>query len=268
MGLDFKFYYPDDVPYDRPADFGLTCEDVYFPTRDGLTLHAWFLPAQGTPRGTVVHFHGNAANVSGHVGLVEWLPRAGYHVLMFDYRGYGQSQGRVTRPGTVLDGHAALDYALSRADLRGLPVHFYGQSLGGAVAIVVAAERPEVRSVVAESTFASYRGIAARHVRGFVHVDWLARLLARIGISDGYDPVDCVRRLAPRPLLVIGAADDQICFPELARELYDAAAEPKEYWLVPGADHLGVRLAAEPELIERVTRLFARAADAGDAGAP
>jgi hypothetical protein len=256
VGLDCKFYYPDDVQYDRPADFGLTCADVFFPTRDGLTLHGWFLPAQGAPRGTVVHFHGNAANVSGHVGLVEWLPRAGYHVLMFDYRGYGKSPGRVTRAGTILDGHAALDYALARPETHGLPVFFYGQSLGGAVAVVVAAERPEVRAVVAESPFSSYRGVAALHARRLVRWGWLARLLARISISAGLDPLDAVGRLAPRPLLVIAAGQDEICFPEQARELYDAAAEPKEYWLVPGADHLSISLTAGRELVDRVTRFF------------
>ncbi len=261
VGLDCKFYYPDNVAYDQPAMFGLKCEDVTFRTRDGLTLHGWFLPSEGEPKGTVIHFHGNAANVSAHVVLVKWLPAAGYNVLMFDYRGYGTSQGRVTRAGTILDGHAALDYALSRPDSHDLPAFFYGQSLGGAVAIVVAAERPEVRAVVAESTFGSYRGIAAAHVYRIVKLDPLARLLARISISGGYDPLDVVGRLSPRPLLVIAAGADEICFPDLARQLYDAAGGPKDYWLVPRAEHLGVMLEAEQELIDRVTRFLVQAVE-------
>ena len=218
------------------------------------------IPASGTAKGVVVHCHGNAANVTGHVVLVSWLPAAGYHVLMFDYRGYGKSEGRVTRAGTILDAHAALDYARTRPEAAGLPVFLYGQSLGGAVAIVVAADRPEVAAVVAESTFSSHRGIAARHVRRLVHFDWLARLLATISISGGYDPIDVVARLSPRPLFVIAAEHDQICFPELARELYDAAREPKSFWLAPGAEHLAILEEHPRELADRITQFFVQAA--------
>lgn len=260
VGLDGKFYYPDRKQYDQPQDYGLVHEDVWFTTRDGLKLHGWFLPAVGTPRGMVVHCHGNAANVSAHIGLIEWLPRAGYHVLMFDYRGFGESQGRVTRAGTIVDGHAAVDYALSRPEAQGLPLFAYGQSLGGSVAVVVAAERPEVRAVVAESPFSAYRSIAARHARRLVPADWLARFLATITVSDGHDPIDVVARLAPRPLLVIAGERDEICFPEEARALYDAAGSPKDFWLVPGAEHLAIALEAQTELTARVRALFDQAA--------
>lgn len=260
VGFDSKFYYPNRTLYDRPEDFGLRHEDVRFETDDGLTLSGWFLPAAGEPQGIVVHFHGNAANITAHVGLVEWLPLAGYHVLMFDYRGYGESEGRVTRAGTIRDGHAAIDCALARPEARDLPVFVYGQSLGAAVAIVVAAERPEVAAVVAESPFSSYRRIAALHARRLVFFHWLARGLAGLAISDGHDPIDVVARLAPRPLLVIAAENDTICFPDSARELYTAAGDPKEYWHVPRAEHLGILLEAREELIERVASFFERAA--------
>ena len=261
VGLDAKFYYPDHEVYVDPAQLGLRYQNITFRTRDGVKLHGWFLPAVGVAKGMVVHCHGNAANVTGHVVLVSWLPDAGYHVLMFDYRGYGKSEGRVTRAGTILDAHAALDYARARPEAAGLPVFLYGQSLGGAVAIVVAADRPEVAAVVAESTFSSHRGIAARHVRRLVRFDWLARFLATISISGGYYPIDVVARLSPRPLLVIAAENDQICFPELARELYDAAGEPKSFWLAPRAEHLAILEEHPRELAERVTQFFDQAAN-------
>lgn len=260
VGLDRKFYYPNNETYLLPADLGLKHEDVYFPTSDGLTLHGWFLPASSTPRGLIIHFHGNAANVTGHLPLVEWLPAAGFHVLMFDYRGYGRSQGRVTRAGTIRDGHAALDYALTRSEAGDLPVFAYGQSLGGAVAVVVAAERSEIVAVVAESTFPSYRRIAARHAQTLVGTDWLATPIATWVISKGYDPIDVVAQLAPRPLLVIAAENDEICFPELARELYDAACQPKEFWLVPNAEHLGIHDVAPREHARRIVDFLTRAA--------
>ena len=261
VGLDSQFYYPDDKVYTSPAELRLASEDVTFTTSDGVRLHGWFLPATGTAKGVVVHFHGNAANISNHLPLVWWLPEAGYHVLMFDYRGFGQSEGKVTRAGTVRDGHAALDYALSRPEARGLPVFFYGQSLGGAVAIVVAAERPEVRAVVAESSFGSYRGIAARHARRMVGLNWLSRLMAAAAISSGYDPLDVVARIAPRPLLVIGAEQDEICFPDLSRELYEAAGEPKSFWLAPRAGHLAILNEHPQELPRRITAFFHEATE-------
>jgi uncharacterized protein len=261
VGLDSKFYYPDDVAYVEPAQLGVCYEDVHFRTADGLTLHGWFLPASTAPaKGVVVHFHGNAANVSAHLALVSWLPERGYHTLLFDYRGFGKSEGRVSRAGTIRDGHAALDYVLAREDPRGLPVFFYGQSLGGAVAMVVAAERPEVAGVVAESTFSGYRKIAALHVQRLVRVGWLARALATVAISGGHDPIDVVGRLSPRPVLVIGAENDQICFPEMSRELFEAAGEPKWFWLAPRAEHLGILEEYPRELPERICGFFEGAA--------
>lgn len=253
FGFDGKFYYPDRQVYDAPDDFGLKFEDVYFLTRDGLTLHGWFLPAVGTPRATVLHFHGNAANVSAHVSLVAWLPARGFSVLMFDYRGYGRSEGRVTRAGTVIDGQAALDYLLTRPDVGRLSIVAYGQSLGGAVATVVAAEREEIRGAVLEATFSSYRRIAEAHLSRMPGIGLFSAVVAAATISSGWDPIDCIARIAPRPVLVIAGGSDSICFPELGRELFDAARAPKQFWLAEDAEHLAILLNHGAELQRRVS---------------
>ncbi len=260
VGFDGWFYYPSDKRYEQPADYRLECAEVRFRTADGLTLAGWFLPATA-PRchGTVVHFHGNAANISAHIGLVAWLPAAGFNVLEFDYRGYGDSQGRPDRAGLVRDGHAALDYVLARPDLRGRPVFVYGQSLGAAVAVVVAAQRPEVAAVVAESPFDSYRAVAARQLERLVFVPAVARGIAALTVSAGNDPVDCVAQLAPRPLLVIVAGADELCVPELGSALYERAAPPKEFWSAPGAAHLGILDDNADELMRRITTFLRKA---------
>jgi len=256
---DRLFYYPDRVQRYTPAELNLKYEDVSFTTSDGVRLSGWFLPAAGQPRGTVVHFHGNAGNMTGHVAFVPWLPYEGYNVLVFDYRGYGKSEGCVSRAGTVRDGHAALDYVLSRPDVDAQRVYFFGQSIGGAVAIVVAAERPDVRAVAVDCTFGDYRRIAALHLEQIVRFRWLARTLAWLLISDGYDPIDVVAKISPRPLFVIASAEDHTCFPELSQELYERAAEPKEFWLVPGADHTMALDIAASEAERRIVQCFQRA---------
>jgi fermentation-respiration switch protein FrsA (DUF1100 family) len=277
VGCDSFFYYPSQRVWDSPGDFGLRSEDVRFRTSDGVLLHGWFLPADHgarahdasrAARGTVVHFHGNAENITAHLALVEWLPRRGFNLLMFDYRGYGESQGRVSRAGTIRDGHAALDYALSRPDVDPQRVFAFGQSLGGAVAVVVAAERPEFRAVVVESAFGRYRGIAACHLRRTMRWEAPARWLAGSLISGGHDPIDVVGRIAPRPLLVLTAERDAICLPELGRELYEAAGEPREYRLIADAGHLELSTVGGTALHQEICDWLERAAENAPAGRP
>ncbi|MEP0847226.1 MAG: alpha/beta hydrolase [Phycisphaerae bacterium] len=246
------FYYPSRERWYSPQEFGLRHEDVAIPTHDGLTLAGWFLPATGRARGTIVHFHGNAANISNHVALVCWLPQAGYNVLMFDYRGYGESQGRVSRAGTIRDGHAAVDYVLTRPDVDRERLAAFGQSLGGAVATVVAAERPEIRAVVLDAAFSSYRRIASRHLRRTLFVPPLCDGLAWLLVSGDFEPLQYVKRISPRPLLVVTSEQDDICFAELGRELFEAAAEPKQYIMLREGEHLQAVLDNQDEVQRRI----------------
>ncbi|MGB2817517.1 MAG: alpha/beta hydrolase, partial [Burkholderiaceae bacterium] len=97
------FFDQDAVTYTVPEQFGVRAHDVEIRSADGTRLHGWFLPASGEPKGTVLHLHGNAANVSNHLPLVAWLPARGYNVLMLDYRGFGRSEGKPTLDGIVDD---------------------------------------------------------------------------------------------------------------------------------------------------------------------
>lgn len=260
VGFDGCFYYPTREVYTTPREFGLSHEDVTFASSDGLKLSGWFIPATTpTARGTVIHFHGNAENMTGHIAFSWWLPSHGYNLFTFDYRGYGKSEGRPTREGTVRDGRAALDYVLSRADVDHGKVFFFGQSLGGAVATVVAAERPEVRAVVLDSPFSTYRGIAAAHLGGTLLWHPLAAGIAAIGLSTDYDPKDYIAQIAPRPILVIVSGQDRICFPQLGRELFGAAAEPKELWNIDNVGHTGALSERFEEASRRITEFMANA---------
>ena len=115
--IERMFFYPDSATYTTPAQLGVRAEDVQIVTADGSRLHGWFLPAVGNAKGTVLHLHGNAANVSNHLPLVSWLPARGYNVLMVDYRGFGRSQGKPSLDGIVDDAAAALAYLRTRPDV-------------------------------------------------------------------------------------------------------------------------------------------------------
>jgi len=91
------FYQPDRKIYDTPDRHGLKYEEVSFQSKDGTGLSGWFVPAVGKPKGTVIHFHGNAQNMTAHFGFVSWLPEQGFNLFVFDYRGYGKSAGKPDR---------------------------------------------------------------------------------------------------------------------------------------------------------------------------
>src|SRR3990167_6028949 len=153
------FFHPDQRLYTTPKQLGVSVQDVFF--GDESRLHGWWMPAVGTPRATLVHAHGNAANLSNHAPLVAWLPAAGVNVLSFDYRGFGRSEGSPTLDGVVADTRAALAQA-RRQQVRPLPLVLLGQSLGGATAVRALAEEPgdDVKLLILDSAFSSYRGIA------------------------------------------------------------------------------------------------------------
>jgi pimeloyl-ACP methyl ester carboxylesterase len=160
---DRLFFVPDRIVYEVP-DKSLPYEAVSFPSRDQTKLAGWFFTAAGHAKGTVVHVHGNAANISNHFRAIVFLPPSEYNVLEFDYRGYGDSEGKPSRKGCLDDVHAAIDYVKGRKDVDPDKIVLFGQSMGGAYALVAAAERPEVKAVVAEAAFTSHRAIALRVV--------------------------------------------------------------------------------------------------------
>ena len=228
------FYYPDDVRYETPDALGVRYESVQFNSADGTRLSGWFLPAEGRTnpkeaRGTVVHFHGNAQNMSTHWRFVAWLPKQDYNVLVFDYRGYGQSEGKPAPKGVFEDANAALNYVRTRSDVDPDRLLVFGQSLGGtnAIAVVGSGNRAGVKAAAIESTFYSYSSIANEKFKG-----------AGLLVSDTYAASKYVAAVSPIPLLFIHGTADQVIPVEHSRRLLADAREPKRLIEVPGAGHL------------------------------
>jgi len=232
------FFYPDSAQYTRPEQYGLQHEDVFFTAADGSRLHGWWLPAKGAALGSVLHLHGNAANVSGHLPLVAWLPGAGFNVLMLDYRGFGRSQGRPTLDGVVDDAAAALRYLRTRPGVDGERLIVLGQSLGGATALrLLARDGDGVRLAVIEAAFASYRGIARDAAMQSVVLAPLVPIAAPALPPTSDDPVTALARLRV-PLLLVHGTDDEV-IPFRHGEQLAAAAPPGTAFIrVDGARHM------------------------------
>ncbi|GAB4475801.1 MAG: alpha/beta hydrolase [Burkholderiaceae bacterium] len=236
--IEGLFFYPDRAQYTRPADYGLANEDVALTAADGVRLHAWWLPAQGAALGSVLHLHGNAANVSNHLPLAAWLPRAGFNVLMLDYRGFGRSEGRPTLDGVLEDARAALAHLRSRPDADASKLFVFGQSLGGATALrLLAEDAAGVRLAVIDSAFASYRGIARdAALQSIVLAPFLPLALPLLPGADK-DPVTALARIEVPLVFVHGRADRVIPFKHSER-LLAAARQPKRLIAVERAQHM------------------------------
>jgi len=234
--IERMFFYPDSATYTTPAQLGVRAEDVRIVTADGSRLHGWFLPAVGNAKGTVLHLHGNAANVSNHLPLVSWLPARGYNVLMVDYRGFGRSEGKPSLDGVVDDAAAALAYLRTRPDVDATRLIMFGQSIGGATALrLLARDARGVRLGVIDSAFASYRGIARDATAGGP----LAPIAAlTVGVLPGpdKDPITALKSIRVPLIFVHGARDTII--PAVNSDKLHAAASGSQYWSVPDAMHI------------------------------
>ena len=250
------FYYPDRVVYQTPAKFGLRYRAATFRSRDGTRLRGWFVPAVGEAAGTVMHFHGNAQNMSAHFDFVRWLPERGFNVFVFDYRGYGGSEGAPERAGMVEDCAAAVEYVKSRADVDPDKLLVFGQSLGGALAVAALSEHglKGIRAVAIESTFYSYRAIVRDKLGEVPVLSVLKWPLSFLLISDAHSPSKGIDALSPTALLLVHGTADRVIPHRHSQRLFGRAKLPKQLWLIEGAGHTeGLTM---PEYREKLIRFF------------
>lgn len=224
------FYFPTKDAPGTPQDRGMAYKDVTFTTADEIKLHGWFLPvAKGQAvKGTVVFSHGNAGSIGHHLGFVDWLPRHGYQLLMYDYRGFGKSAGVPSREGLIRDVEAAFAYAGSRDDVAGGKIYSLGHSLGGAKSIVALTRKkvPGLRAVMTDGTFASYEEMA----------EIMAGNFGKNLVSDELAPRSVVAKL-PAPLLIVHGTNDEVVPLSQGKSLFAAARERKTFFEVKGGTH-------------------------------
>jgi uncharacterized protein len=268
VSLAWMFIHPSrQRGHGTPADYGLAFEPVTLAAPDGVKLAAWYVPCPGARAGIVV-CHGYRASRRYLTGLLPFLHRAGFAVISFDFRSMGESGGRTCSFGQCEreDVRTAVRYLREHAGIEPGRVGAYGLSMGGAAAIMAAAEEPDIGAVVADCAFARLGEMVTQRFTPLGRVgpslacctQWWGERLAGFSAST-VAPADVVAQIAPRPLLLIHGEADSHTPPAQSKEIYAAAHEPKQLWLVPGAEHAGCYDTARDEYERRVSHFFREA---------
>ena len=249
-----------------PAGRGLAFERVAFDAADGVPLVGWWIPAADA-RGTVIFLHGYTASKSQALSVAPFLVRAGYNVLAFDLRAHGESGGAFTTLGLAEkhDVRGALAYLRARGDPHADNVALFGWSMGAATALHAAPGSPEVRAVIADSSFARLSNVVSEQLTQmtglprFPFVPLILLFASQItGEAPGAnDPAREAERIG-RPILVIQGARDELARPDAdGAVLARAAGAWADLWLVEDAGHVGARRASPREYESRVTAFLA-----------
>lgn len=208
-----------------PARYGVSVEDVSFRAADGVQLHGWFIAAPDA-RATLLWFHGNAGNLTHRLDNIRQLKPLKLNIFIFDYRGFGKSEGTPDETGLYLDSQAAYDVLVNTRKIPPQSIVLFGRSIGGVFAADVASRNP-VAGLILESVFTSARDMA-KTIYPLIPIGW--------AIRSKLDALARVPHLQMPKLFLHGDRDEVVPY-RLGRELFEAAAEPKRFYDIKGAGH-------------------------------
>lgn len=196
----------------------------------GHTLYGFWVASDGQRPGvTVLYFHGNKHHIDEYWDRVQLLHEVGVNVIIFDYRGFGRSEGEFSEAAMLADGRAALDFALARPEVSLDSLGFYGFSLGNVSSIELAANVVDPLFLIAEAPFASANALQQGALNLAIPAGWLT--------EGSFDNAERIRRI-DTPLLVLhGEEDDFVRYRDNGRVVYENAPDTKRLVLVPGAHH-------------------------------
>lgn len=231
----YFIFKPPTVIRTTPAAFNLEYQDVWLPvsTPSGQLspIHGWWVPATAPDAPVWLFLHGNGSTIGDEVKRAFWFHQLGFSCLLIDYRGYGRSQGRFpTESSVYADVESAWKYLTHHRQISPSQIFVYGHSLGGALAIELALQHPDMGGLAVEGSFTTMRSMVDHLYRqfGIFPVDWL--------LHQKFDSLKKVSSLS-MPVLFIHGTDDRLIPAKMSQSLFDAASEPKKLLLVPEAGH-------------------------------
>lgn len=220
-------FHPSPYPegYWNPTSLGVPAQDIYFASEDGVKLHTWFIPSPNAVA-TLLWFHGNAGNLSHRLDNIQRLKRLNLNIFIFDYRGYGRSEGTPDEEGIYKDSRAAYKQVLAMDGVSVDSLFLFGRSLGGICAVETAMNHP-ARGLILESVFTNSADMS-RTVFPLIPLGWAVR--------SKLDAVGKVPYLKLAKLFLHGTRDEIVPY-DLGRKLFEKAGNPKTFYAIEGAGH-------------------------------
>lgn len=219
-------FRPDKILKETPSDFGLRYKEVSITTENGRILHGWYILDDKPTDKNIIYLHGSKGNASLYLGGIKQLHKAGANILIVDYEGFGNSDGKASIKNTITDAIAMYDYLIYKQIARAENISLFGYSYGGAIAIELALKR-KVHAILLESTFSSLRDIAT------AHYSFLALLLVP---NDLLNSKQNIQRINV-PVIIAYAGNDQIIPIVQSKNLFTNANSPKYLFEIKNAQH-------------------------------
>jgi len=218
-------FYPDGYVYFDPATRGFEREDIWLHDR----IHCWLIhPPQPETKDTlVIHLHGNAENMTSHITGTLFLLDMGYHILAFDYAGYGQSKGTPTLTGIQDDARLVFRHVLDNPERFGSSIFGFGQSMGAYALARVLPEFPKLRGVILEAGLHSFYNLFCEAYPA-IQCDVP---------NEGFSALDTLPKSTVPKLFIHGTADGVVPFSHSIK-MHEVAAEPKEIMILDGVGHI------------------------------
>jgi fermentation-respiration switch protein FrsA (DUF1100 family) len=249
---NWMVYHPTSASeeWTDPATYQLTVQDVQLELADGTRLHAWWCPVENTVHNAagrmgeaLLYCHGNAGNLSFRAHAIpSWHKFLHVPVLIFDYPGYGKSQGKPSEKGCYAAADAAYDWLLQNQGIPSDKILIYGGSMGGGVAVDLASRRPH-GALILGKTFTSMPDVG-QSIYPWLPVHWVMR--------NRFDNLAKIKR-CQRPVFIAHGTSDNLVPFRLAKELYEAANEPKHFYILEGKDH---KDAHPPEMFKELEKFL------------
>jgi alpha-beta hydrolase superfamily lysophospholipase len=260
-----KEWYGERTKVLHPSDLDLPFEDISLKTRDGIDLSCWLIKAERTARGTIIILHGVSESKIAGLPMARQFHDRGYNVFLYDSRRHGESGGTYCTLGYYEkhDATMVIDYLMGRMDVQTRKIGLFGWSMGAVVAILVASIDARISAVVAESGFATLRTVFDDYQKRMIKLPWhylrnivikRSEYLARFKAND-VSPVDAVKYIRV-PIFLLHGTEDNLIKHDYSQQVFAAANEPKQLWLIKGARHHDMMEVGGEEYTTRICDFF------------